>query len=708
MIDTIISLFRERDGATKLSILTAPLFLVGLLIKLLASPFFASSYFTSLFVPFLNYFTRTFDNPYNHFADLGTLSAFPYPSMMLYIVSAPKVILSPALNIFPYLQNISVDLLLYRLPLLAADITILVILSRWIKNHTLLLVLYWLSPILFAITYLHGQLDVIPIALVFVFLYFLFKEHLIIASVALGLAIATKFHIILLVPFALFYLWRKQSSLLDVVFHTIIVGSTFILVNGPFINSHGFYSLVFHNTAQLKIFDLAIAFTPTTALFVVPALYVALLVYITTFTFFSRDVFVMFIGFCFGALTLFIAPMPGWYYWIIPFLVYFYAKNPTFPRGYFWLLSLAYFIYFLCSEGDQLFTLIPEYHSTLFANISSLFHSTPLSSPYARNLSFSVLQILLFINILWIARRGIEESKKQKLHSVPFLIGIAGDSGSGKSTFTHMLQGIFSKNEIAVVEGDALHKWERGHSMWQTLTHLDPRANELHNDIHFAKQLQTGSPVYRRRYDHHSGTFTTPVRISSKRIIVFEGLHTFYLTEMRSLFDCRIFIKPEDGLRIHWKVTRDMSERGHKKEKILAQIQQRKGDSEKHIDVQESYADIVFSLHTSENLKDSADTTREVSTILHIHCNNDIAVDEFTEKLRPHLVVTHTIDIYQQHITISGEITSERVQHISHDVLPELYELFHHDPHWEHGQKGVMQLFTAYHIFATLKKNNYV
>src|SRR5690606_14838184 len=140
----------------------------------------------------------------------------------------------------------------------------------------------------------------------------------------------------------------------------VIAGTAFLIANLPFLFTPGFRTLVFENPVQFKIFDLAIPFGSDALVYVVPLAYASVLIYSATFRFFNRDVFVMLLGFSFGILTLFIPPMPGWYYWVIPLFVYFYIKNPQFSRINFWTLTTLYFAYFLSiAESDFLLILEP-------------------------------------------------------------------------------------------------------------------------------------------------------------------------------------------------------------------------------------------------------------------------------------------------------------------------------------------------------------
>ena len=148
-------IFIDRYGNNRLKeILSSNIFWIGLLIKVILAFTLASNFLTDLFIPFTDYYVGSgFKNPYEHFISTDRSNAFPYPALMLYIISIPRVI-------FGFFADWSVisssTIFLARLPILLADFLILVLLSRLIKEHSKkILIYYWLSPILIYINYIH-------------------------------------------------------------------------------------------------------------------------------------------------------------------------------------------------------------------------------------------------------------------------------------------------------------------------------------------------------------------------------------------------------------------------------------------------------------------------------------------------------------------------------------------------------------------------
>src|SRR5581483_3021981 len=249
----------DSRGRAKLAPLaTSGLFWGVLALKLIFGCLFASDYLLKLFVPFVEYFAaHPLSNPYAHFLQMGEPHAFPYPAMMLDMMVLPffLVRLLAGDAALPLWSAIA----LARLPLLLADLTILAVLVRWLKPYfRQVLLLYWCSPVLFYITYMHGQLDVIPIALLFVFLYFLFSERLCLAAIALGLGMAAKMHLVMVLPFFMIYVYRYRMQWTSVPFYAAVTVAAFLLPNLPWLLDSSFFQMVLDNPEQQKVMVAAV------------------------------------------------------------------------------------------------------------------------------------------------------------------------------------------------------------------------------------------------------------------------------------------------------------------------------------------------------------------------------------------------------------------------------------------------------------------
>ncbi|SFC17271.1 Uridine kinase [Flexibacter flexilis DSM 6793] len=695
----------DQRGFFRYTVLMSPIFLIGFLIKLVLASTLASNYLVDLFAPFVNYYVSSgFQNPYDYFVAQGSTNAFPYPPLMLYILSIPRVLLSPFWS-GNYNEVGHLAILAYRLPLLAADTVILYILSQWLKrSHVQLLWWYWLNPVLIYISYVHGQLDSLPIALLFISLYTLFRERVIISAIFLGLSIATKFNMVLVVPFYCLYLYRQNDNIIKTSYYAAIIAATVIVLNLPFAFSAGFWKMVYANTEQAKIFDVSYPFGPNLVLYAVPAALLIVLVRSLTMKTFSRDVFIMFLAFAFGVILFFVPPMQGWHYWSIPFFIYYYLKEDEAPKIVFGLFIASYLLYFFVqpqSDYVQVFQLINN-HSSNSSNFYGFMDKTGLPAPKILYMSFTVLQTLLAVNVLWIYQKGLKRNMEYKLRTMPFLLGIGGDSGSGKSSLTQAIGEVLDLKNVTIVRGDDMHKWERGHDKWQEYTHLNPQANHLQSDVYDLGQLVQGNKVQRRHYDHNKGTFTLPLFIKPAKLVIFEGLHTFYLKESRDRYDLKIFVQPEEALRVHWKVRRDMKKRGYSREKVLTQLKQREEDSKKFIQTQAIYADIIVSFSSRVPLPEPGIEGVEPDLELNFICNNHINLDNVINEigeLESLEVRVHYDEHNRQHISFYGQADRNALMAILYEHIPDFEEVNWRLPQIRDGYSGIMQVLITYAIF---------
>lgn len=685
-------------------IVKSRLFWLGMVIKIFFAAFFASKFLTDLFLPFVDFYVDTsFSNPYEHFALEGKSAAFPYPTLMLWILAIPY---------FLYISfgKLSVFLAIFslKIALLIADLIILLILSRWLKGKVReVMLFYWLSPVLIYISYIHGQLDVIPISILFVALYFLFQEKLIISAIFLAAAISCKTHIAIALPFFIIYLFSRRLKIKDILLFATIVIGVFALINACYLGSSAFISMVLFNNEQGKIFNAFYQMHLDLLFFFVPAAYLLLLAKALMIKGYSRDIFIMFLGFGFGVINIFVPPMQGWYYWIIPFFAYFYIKQKNAPIFLFLFLQIAYLGYFAAikdSDFLQVFQLISEKISNS-SNLYTILTAYGLNADQFVSLSFTTLQTILLINCFWIYRDGINNYLKHKLTSKPYLIGVSGDSASGKTSLVESLQNIFGTKNITAICGDDMHKWERGHDKWQDFTHLNPSANSIHNEILFLHSLKNGQKIFRKNYDHNDGKFTKFKEIKPNKIIILEGLHSFYIEAVRKIFDIRIFIKPEEQLRLHWKIMRDQSKRGYAKNKVLEQLKKRENDSSKFIASQEKFADIKIEILCEKPIENIGDSSEEVNLKAKIIFSNNIDIEPLIDNLSQikSLEVFHSYDDNdEQFIIIGGRASSLEIKTCSDNLLMASFEEINFaQPKLSKNIEGVIQIFLAFYIMKT-------
>lgn len=166
-------------------------------VKLILGALLGSSFLTVLFIPFLTLAVRhPGANPWQLAIEEGVLKAFPYGPVMYYAMVLPRWVLGWAI---PWgVHDVTWrHLLAARLPLFAADLAVLALLIRSFgtpPRRTILL--WWASPVVLYISYVHGQLDLIPTALLLGSLALLDRWRTVWSAVVLGLGVAAKTHLV--------------------------------------------------------------------------------------------------------------------------------------------------------------------------------------------------------------------------------------------------------------------------------------------------------------------------------------------------------------------------------------------------------------------------------------------------------------------------------------------------------------------------------
>jgi phosphoribulokinase len=118
------------------------------------------------------------------------------------------------------------------------------------------------------------------------------------------------------------------------------------------------------------------------------------------------------------------------------------------------------------------------------------------------------------------------------------------------------------------------------------------------------KALKNGQAVDKPIYNHETGMIDPPERVEPNHIIVIEGLHPIYDERVRSLLDFSVYLDISDEVKIAWKIQRDMAERGHRYEDVLASINSRRPDFSAYIEPQKAHADVVIRVLPTELIPD--------------------------------------------------------------------------------------------------------
>jgi uridine kinase len=271
----------------------------------------------------------------------------------------------------------------------------------------------------------------------------------------------------------------------------------------------------------------------------------------------------------------------------------------------------------------------------------------------------------------------------------PYLIGISGNSASGKTTLANLLQQLFNKQNCTVLNGDDMHKWERNHPMYKEFTHLHPKANNLYTQLQHFLAIGKGNTIERQHYNHDTGTFSKTAIIKSSKIVIFEGLHTLFFKQKKQWFDLSIYLKPEEDLRIAWKLQRDVNERGHHTDKVLSSIAERKDDETQYINIQEQYADVVISFIDANQFSINTSNIYNLEPL--INSLNDFEI-----------VLSHQFSEDRQILTLQTTASKDAIQTAAVHVSNQLEELGIANNNWQTNQNGLLQVVLCHIVFNKL------
>lgn len=156
----------------------------------------------------------------------------------------------------------------------------------------------------------------------------------------------------------------------------------------------------------------------------------------------------------------------------------------------------------------------------------------------------------------------------------PMVIGIAGGSGSGKTTISHAVVDAVGAEVIALIQHDAYYR-DNDHLSFEERVKINydhPDSLETELLIHHLTELRSGRAVEVPVYDFsvHTRTDET-VRVIPEAVVLVEGILVLAEPELRKLMDLRIYIDTDSDLRFIRRLRRDIEERGRTVESVTKQ-----------------------------------------------------------------------------------------------------------------------------------------
>jgi uridine kinase len=165
-------------------------------------------------------------------------------------------------------------------------------------------------------------------------------------------------------------------------------------------------------------------------------------------------------------------------------------------------------------------------------------------------------------------------TNKMTKKNTPLVIGIAGGTGSGKTTIADYLLETVGPEKIAFLPHDAYY---------HELSHLSPEERAKVNFDHPSSletglliehihQLKSGKPIELPQYDFKTHTRTNQTTlIEPQQILIVEGILILAEPELRKLFDLKIYVDTDADIRFIRRLRRDIEERGRTTENVIGQ-----------------------------------------------------------------------------------------------------------------------------------------
>lgn len=188
--------------------------------------------------------------------------------------------------------------------------------------------------------------------------------------------------------------------------------------------------------------------------------------------------------------------------------------------------------------------------------------------------------------------------------SRPVLLGLAGDSASGKSTLSRGIEYILGVERVGRICTDDYHRHDREARATLGVTPLAPSANRMDLMAEHLRSLARGAAVTKPTYDHHTGTFGPEERVEPGEIVIVEGLLPLADRGTRDAIDVAVYLEPDEILRRRWKLERDVFERGYSPRQVVDELNRREVDAAEYIRPQREFADLVVRFHRRPGAED--------------------------------------------------------------------------------------------------------
>lgn len=690
-------------------------FRIGLALKLLAVVFLAPTIQDRLFLPFVgeSLWLSPLD-PWSEHID-REFGAFPYGAPMVLYFGPAGAWAAMTEGAAP---AGAVGGLGMRLSLLLGDFILLWALSvRYARDLRQIIRIYWLSPVVFFVTYWHGQLDVVPTFLLVTALVLLLARtrlpppaawsgrlralfrgpHIPIGSALLGFAVAAKLSMAVALPFIAVLVLRNRRwrHVLRPAAVMVFIAAGAVAFVPWLVGSSGFRGMVLGTPQLLDVYELAIVFDGedgTQTIYLLPLILAgyAYLFYRARRP--SAELMLASVGICYLLIVSLTPASPGWFLWVIPFVISYAVGASRAARmllAAFELLVVGTIL--LEASGPTVLGLTPDlgalFSDSLRPAVPERFFDIALTLRSAAGL---LLAGSLYMYADWVHR-------EIPLSRGALVVGIAGRGNTGKDTLAVALARLFEDRATACVSEGNYRRFSAEGPMGRRVTELDPVAHHLERFGRDVGTLLHGRPLHCWRYEQDRQRFVPSMDVQASELVVVSGHHGLRHRGLRRRFDASVFLEVEEGLRQRFE-SRAMS--GFGGGEGAAPIEARARDYAVHVRPQREVADLVFRLEplVPEALASSGESSGAPRAQLRVITRRDLPFEEVVADF----LAIGDVDVPMiwgpserdtELLFTDDTIEPPLVADIAERHIPHLEQVLSVEPRWEKGLLGVMQLF---------------
>lgn len=180
----------------------------------------------------------------------------------------------------------------------------------------------------------------------------------------------------------------------------------------------------------------------------------------------------------------------------------------------------------------------------------------------------------------------------------PYVIGVCGGSGSGKSTIARNVLEVVGPENVAYIQQDSyyydLHHLPAEVRAKLNYDHLDAIDNDLL--IKHIESLKNGKSIKKPIYDFKTHSrLTQTEHVPARKIILLEGILVLAHKSLRHMMDIKIFVETASDIRLIRRITRDVIERGRNLESVVEQyLNTVRPMHEKFVEPCKKHADLII------------------------------------------------------------------------------------------------------------------